>query len=98
MHFVWSGSKQIIEPGAGHARMPMTSRHSPGPVHTTVGVVVSHVRLRAHSGATVSTCDVWPSGITAQCSGGVLDAGEHAAQTRMVNEKRRNDETLHHDQ
>ena len=56
--------------------MPITSRHSPGPVHTTFGVDVSHVAHRAHSGATVTTCAVLPSGITAQCSG--ASAGAHA--------------------
>ena len=49
--------------------MPITSRHSPGPLHTTVGGLASHVGLRAHSGATASTCAVLPSGKTAQYSG-----------------------------
>ena len=49
--------------------MPITSRHWPGPLHTTVGVEVSHVGLRAQSGATVSTRAVLPSGKTAQYSG-----------------------------
>jgi hypothetical protein len=69
MHFVWSGSKQIIDPGAGHGRMPITSRHSPGPLHTTVGVEASHMRLLAHSGSTTSTGVVLPSGNTAEYSG-----------------------------
>ncbi len=50
--------------------MPMTSRHSPGPLHTTVGVEVNHVGLRAHSGGAMSTCAVLPSGNTATYSGG----------------------------
>jgi hypothetical protein len=60
--------------------MPMTSRHSPGPLHTKVGIDTSHVRLRAHSGATASTCVVLPSGKTAQDSG-VDGAGTHAKPT-----------------
>ena len=68
MHFVWSASKQTIVPGAGQGRMAMTSRQSPGSLHTVDGIAVSHVRQRAHSGATISTCAVLPSGKTAEYS------------------------------